>query len=165
MKTAIIYMSKHGTTEKVINIISAHLNQQNTDVFNLREESAPDLAMYDIIIIGGSIHAGMVQKRVKEFCINNLTTLLNKKLFLFLCCMEVGEKATVEFNNAYSAELRQHAVYTGLMGGECLMDKMNFFESILVKLIVGGPDKYPHLDDLEITAIVKQLNEISPEWN
>ena len=71
MKTAIIYMSKHGTTEKVVNIISDHLTLINTDVFNIRNVKAPDLIKYDFIIIGGSIHAGMIQKKVKQFCIES----------------------------------------------------------------------------------------------
>ena len=165
MKTAIIYMSKHGTTEKVVNIISKHLSQYNTDVFNLRNDKTPDISQYDFIIIGGSIHAGMIQKRIKEFCINNAGILLKKKICLFLCCMEVGEKATVQFNNAYSAELRQHAFYTGLMGGECLTDKMNFFERTLVKLVVGGPEKYPSLNDEAINTLLKQLDGFIPEMN
>lgn len=65
MKTAIVYMSMHGTTEKVVNIISEHLTQHDTDIFNLRNNKAPDLSKYDFVIIGGSIHAGMIQKRIK----------------------------------------------------------------------------------------------------
>ena len=165
MKTAIIYMSKHGTTEKVVEIISQHLAQYNTDIFNLREDKAPDINNYDFVIIGGSIHAGMVQKRIRQFCISNTDILLNKKVGLFLCCMEVGEKAKVQFANAFPEVLRQHAFYTGLMGGECLTDKMNFFERNLVKLVVGSPEKYPSLNDEAIETFLKQLDGFVPEMN
>ena len=165
MRTAIIYMSKHGTTEKVVNIISAHLSQQNTDVFNIRNDKTPDISNYDMVIIGGSIHAGMVQKKIKDFCINNISILSNKKVGLFLCCMEVGEKATVQFNNAFPVTLRENAFYTGLMGGECLTEKMNFFERNLVKLVVGGPEKYPRLNDEAIDELLKQLKELNPQMN
>ena len=165
MKTAIIYMSKHGTTEKVVTIISDHLKLQNTDVFNLRNDKIPDISSYDFIIIGGSIHAGMIQKRIKQFCIINKELLLNKKIGLFLCCMEVGEKALIQFDNAFPAELRQHAFYTGLMGGECLTDKMNFFEKSLVKMVVGGPEKYPALNDNAINTLLKELDGIMPTLN
>src|SRR5665647_1839513 len=112
MKTAIVYMSKHGTTAKIVKIISEHLTHQSYDVFNLRNDNTPDISGYDFVIIGGSIHAGMIQKRVKQFCINNTIILLDKKVGLFLCCMEVGEKANEQFNNAFPAELREHAFYT-----------------------------------------------------
>jgi menaquinone-dependent protoporphyrinogen oxidase len=165
MKTAIVYMSKHGTTEKVVKIISQHLNHQSYDVFNLRNNKNPDISGYDFVIIGGSIHVGMVQKRVKQFCINNATLLMAKKVGLFLCCMEVGEKATLQFNNAYPVELREHAFYIGLMGGECLTDKMNFFERNLVRMAVGGPEKYPKLNDKAINTLLQELDELIPKPN
>ena len=158
-------MSKHGTTEKVVKIISEHLTHRNFDVFNLRENKSPDIKGYDFVIIGGSIHAGMVQKRVKQFCITNSTILMSKKIGLFLCCMEVGEKATVQFYTAFPAELRVHAFYTGLMGGECLTDKMNFFERSMVRIAVGGPEKYPKLNDKAINTLLKEIDEFLPKLN
>lgn len=158
-------MSKHGTTEKVANIISEHLNLKSIDIFNLRNNKTPDISNYDFVIIGGSIHVGMIQKRVKQFCIVNTNVLLEKKLGLFLCCMEVGEKATLQFENAYPVQLRQHAFYTGLMGGECLIDKMNFFERNLAKLVFGDPGKYPKLNDKEINTLLLELDTFMPAAN
>jgi menaquinone-dependent protoporphyrinogen oxidase len=165
MKTAIVYMSKHGTTEKVVKIISEHLTRRSYDVFNLRYNKNPDISGYDFVIIGGSIHVGMVQKRVKQFCLNNASLLIAKKVGLFLCCMEVGEKATEQFNNAYPAELRKHAFYTGLMGGECLIDKMNFFERNIVRIAVGGPEKYPKLNDKAINTLLQEIDDMIPKPN
>ena len=165
MKTAIVYMSKHGTTEKVVRIISDHLASQSYDVINLRINKSPDISGYDFVIIGGSIHAGMIQKRVKQFCINNAFLLMAKKVGLFLCCMEVGGKATEQFNNAYPAELREHAFYTGLMGGECLTDKMNFLERRLVRAVVGGPEKYPKQNDKAINTLLQEIDEMIPKLN
>jgi menaquinone-dependent protoporphyrinogen oxidase len=165
MKTSIVYMSKHGTTEKVVNIISEHLTRQSYDVFNLKDNKNPDISGYDFVIIGGSIHAGMVQKRVKQFCVNNASLLMAKKVGLFLCCMEVGEKATLQFNNAYPVELREHAFYSGLMGGECLTDKMNFFERNMVRMAVGGPEKYPKLNYKAINMLLQEISELIPKLN
>lgn len=165
MKTAIVYMSKHGTTEKVVNIISEHLNLNRIDIFNLRNNKTPDLRNYDFVIIGGSIHVGKIQKRVRQFCIDHANILLEKKLGLFLCCMEVGEKANLQFENAFPAELRQHAFYTGLMGGECLIDKMNFFERSLAKIAFGDPEKYPKLNDEAINTLLQELDLLMPAVN
>ena len=165
MRTAIVFMSKHGTTGKVVNIISEHLIHQDYEVFNLRNTKTPDISKFDFVIIGGSIHIGKVQNNVKQFCINNIDTLLTKKVGLFLCCMEVGEKATEQFNNAFPAELRQHAFYTGLMGGECLIDKMNFFERSLVRMVIGGPEKYPKLNEKAINTLLQELDVILPNLN
>ena len=165
MRTAIVFMSKHGTTAKVVNIISEHLIFHEYEVFNLRNSKTPDISKFDFVIIGGSIHVGKVQNKVKQFCINNADTLLTKKVGLFLCCMEVGEKATEQFNNAFPVELRNHAFYTGLMGGECLIDKMNFFERNLVRMVIGGPEKYPKLNDKAINTLLQELDVILPNLN
>ena len=68
MKTAIIYRSHHGTTEKVANLIREAMGNVNTHLFNLKTDKNPDLSGYDQVIIGGSIHAGNIQNKVKEFC-------------------------------------------------------------------------------------------------
>jgi menaquinone-dependent protoporphyrinogen oxidase len=165
MRTAIVFMSKHGTTEKVVNIISEHLTHQDYEVFNLRNTKMPDIGKFDFVIIGGSIHAGMVQNKIKQFCMSCIDALLTKKVGLFLCCMEVGEKATEQFNSAFPEELRNHAFYTGLMGGECLTDKMNFFERNLVRMVIGGPEKYPKLDNKAISTFLQELDDFLPNMN
>jgi len=60
---------------------------------------------------------------------------MNKKLGLFLCCMEEGEKANEQFENAYPENLRKHATATGLFGGEFTFEKMNFLEKSIIKKI------------------------------
>ena len=72
MKTAVIYASSHGTTEKVATQIANEL--PNTDTINLKKQSKIDLDMYTHIVIGGSIHAGQIQG-VKAFA---------KTIWLFL---------------------------------------------------------------------------------
>ena len=42
-----------------------------------------------------------------------------------MCCMEEGEKATNQFNEAFPDELIQHASATGIFGGEFNFEKMN----------------------------------------
>lgn len=131
MKSVIIYSTKHGTTEKVANIINA-LSKEKAELINLKKSKSVDLSQYDRIIIGGSIHAGMVQKRIRKFCEAHMQELSQKPLGLFLSCME-EEKAQEQFNNAYPEELRKAAISTKLTGGEILLDKMNFLERYVVK--------------------------------
>jgi hypothetical protein len=51
------------------------------------------------------------------------------------------------------------------MGGECLTDKMNFFERRLVKIVVGDPDKYPKLNDKAINTLLQEIDEMIPKLN
>ena len=51
------------------------------------------MAAYGAVVVGGSVHAGKIQKSVRAFCDRNLETLKGKRRGLFLCRMEEGEKA------------------------------------------------------------------------
>jgi menaquinone-dependent protoporphyrinogen oxidase len=59
MKTAIIYASKHGTTEKVAQAIADKL-KKTTDVelFSLKKNPNPKISEFDMIILGSPIYAG-----------------------------------------------------------------------------------------------------------
>ncbi len=157
MKTVIIYISKHGTTEKVARIIADKLNSGETELINISKDKIKDIETFDRIIIGGSIHMATVHKKTKKFCESNKSILLTKTLGLFLCCMETGDKSIEQFKNAFSEDLRRHALGTALLGYEYNLDKMNFFERILVKKISGSKES---ISEIDYEAIVKFVNEL-----
>jgi len=159
MKTVIIYITKHGTTEKVAQLIADKLNADKTEFVNLNKENIIDIESFDRIIIGGSIHMASVHKKTREFCESNKSTLLKKTLGLFLCCMETGEKSIEQFENAFSEEIRRHATSTALLGYEYNLDKMNLFERILVKKISGSKKSISEIDYNGIAKFVNELEE------
>ncbi len=156
MKTAIIYSSTHGTTAKVAAQLSRLLEHQNIVILNLKENSNVDLVQFDTVIIGGSIHAGQIQMRIRKFCRANLLTLLEKKVGLFMCGMNQPEFEK-EFTNAYPALLAEHAVATCLPGGEFLFEKMNFFQRAIVKKNSGIKESVSHLDEEKVQAFANRL--------
>jgi len=157
MKTGIIYISKHGTTEKVARIIADKLNPNETELINISKDKIKDIETFDRIIIGGSIHMASVHKKTKKLCELNKNILLTKTLGLFLCCMEQGEKSIEQFENAFSEDLRKHASSTALLGYEYNLDKMNFFERALVKKISGSKES---ISEIDYDAIVRFVNEL-----
>lgn len=134
MKTAIIYASNHGCSEKCANILSEKLNS-DTLLINLENEQNIAFKSFDTVIVGGSIQAGYMHKKVTKFINNNLSSLTKTKLGLFICCMYEGEKAIEQFENAFPIELRNHAITQGYFGGEFDLDKMNAFEKAIVKKV------------------------------
>lgn len=134
MKTLITYCTTHGCTEKAALELKNAL-EENVDLINLKKNSSPDLSIYDRVIIGGSIHAGQIQKKVKDFCSKNLNDLKSKELGLFICCMEEGEKAEAQFAEAFPKALRQNAKATACFGGEFDFEKMNYFQKLIVKKV------------------------------
>jgi len=135
-KILVVYATTHGCAESAAQTLSSQLEGQVTLV-NLKKNSNPDLGPFSTIIVGGSIHAGQVQGRVKRFCQTNLQALSRKRLGLYLCCMEEGEKAEQQFAGAFPAELREHAVARGLFGGEFDFAKMNFLQRAIVRKVAG----------------------------
>ena len=100
MKTLITYCTTHGCTEKTATELKQFFGGEVLLV-NLKKEPVPDLSSFDRIIVGGSIHAGQIQKKVKDFCTQNIDVLKNKELGLFICCMEHGEKHESQLQDAY----------------------------------------------------------------
>lgn len=158
MKTAIIYSTSHGTTEKVCAIIRSKLNPNETIIYNLKEKPEIDFSMFDVVIMGGSIHAGNIQPRVKNFMQDNMNELVQKKVGLFLCCMNEPDFQK-QFEKAFPQQLREHASGKMIAGGEFLFDKMNFIERALVKKISGFKESVSKINLEEIDQFVFQLTK------
>jgi len=156
MKTGIIYISKHGTTEKVAKVIAEQLNCL---AINLHTNKNINVEDFDRIIIGSSIHMGSVNKKIKNFCEINEKKLMTKSLGLFLCCAEKGKKANEQLEKAFSKELLVHAKSIGLMGFEYNFDKMNFFERTIIKKVTGEKESISQIDSESITKFVKTVKK------
>ena len=117
MKTAIIYYSKHGTTERVTHLIGEKLTNK-VDYISLKECPRPDIRTYDRIILGTAIYAGSP----------------NRKITQFFCCMNEEQEAE-EMNKAFPEFLQRLSIPKAILGGEFQFDKMNFIERFLTKKI------------------------------
>lgn len=156
MKTAIIFATSHGTTEKVAQQIQSELGN-NAQLINLKGSKAVDLSQFEQVIIGGSIHAGMMQGKVRDFCKKNLVDLLQKRVALFMCGMNEPDFET-EFNNAFPELLRKHAITSKCIGGEFLFERMNFVERFIVNKISGVSQNVSKIDELKIMELVSDLS-------
>ncbi|PTN08678.1 flavodoxin domain-containing protein [Mangrovibacterium marinum] len=136
MKTAILYLSTHGCTINVAHRIAVKLGGE-VDLINLKNKPRVRLDDYDRIILGGSIHAGKIQKELRSFCERNLDKLTQKELGLYICCMYKGVQAEVQLRNAFPEALHRHAKAEAIMGGAFYFEKMNFVERFLVKKMTG----------------------------
>ena len=158
MKTIIVYASKHGTTEKVANILGDSL--KDVEVVDVKRVKDYNLRVFDAVIVGGSIHAGNIQSSIKMFCKDNVDLLLEKKLGLFITCMfEEKSKRVEQLNNAFSEELRKHSVALGVLGGEFLFEKMNFMEKLMIKIIAKTSKSKSSIDYDAIKKFVKDFKK------
>ena len=157
--TAIVYMSKHGTTQKVALLIKMRLEEENTIIIDLNEQKTIDLSQYERVIIGGSIHMGRIQKEIKAFCLKNMETLKWKELGLFLCCMHDGMEAVEQFNFAFPSELRAAAKSKAMVGYELHYDRMNFLDKAMTKRITGTAEFRSHINQEEVNRFVNELKQ------
>jgi len=156
-KAGIFYMSTHGTTEEVAKKIGAKLAHSEVELINLGTTDVVDLKKYNTVIIGGSIHLGVVQTKVSQFCKKWENELLNKNLGLFIMCKETGEVAMEQYNNAYSQTLREHASANAMLGFGLKFDQMNFLGEELVSKISGDFENTSHINYEAMNTFVEQL--------
>ena len=165
MKTAIIYVSKYGTTEKVAIAISEKISPKNEiQLISLKQMSNPDIARFERVILGVSIYAGQASKRMKEFCKTNENLLLEKTIGLFVCGMDPNkEKQETELKEAYPEQLLKNAIATGFMGGEFIFEKMNFLERLIIKKIAKTNSSVNRINWETIDEFVKKIALIDME--
>jgi len=157
MKSAIIYASKNGTTDKIVQKIKDIIGNGDVELINIKTKNNIDLFLYDQVIIGGSIHAGSIQKKIKKFCNKNIVQLIEKRLALFITCFHEGETAQMQLENAYSEVLLKNAISVKIFGGEMIVDKMNFFEKIIVKKVSGITKNTSKYNETEVVEFVDSL--------
>lgn len=156
MKTVILYKTLHGCTAKCAGLLKDQLTGE-VEIVELENAKKVDLNNFDAVIIGGSIHAGRIQKKVKQFCTDHADFLKGKKLGLYICCMEEGEKAVAQFDQAFAEDLRNHAAATGFFGGEFNFERMNFIQKALIKKIAHVEKSISKIRQESITEFAEQF--------
>jgi Flavodoxin len=154
-KVAVVFSTKHGTTEKVAQYIATLLGGDVT-LISLEDNKMPDLAAFDCIVIGGSIYAGKIRKKVASLCAQNLSVMQQKRVALFVCGMN-DKEYDAELRNAFPESLRSHAVWAGVVGGEFYIDRMNFVERFLIRKISGVTTFVSKLDFERIEELVTAI--------
>ncbi len=160
-KSIIIYTTQHGATERVAKLIKDNL-ADTPELCNLHKNK-PDLSAYNTVIIGGSIHAGKIQKRLIKFMQKKQDELLKKELGLYLSCMHTGETAENQFNENFPEPLRKHAKATSIVGGAFDFDRMNFMEKAIVKKVANVTNSVNKIDAKEIKKFIETMNNSNSE--
>lgn len=158
MKTIVIYATSHGCTRKAVDELAQKLSGEISTV-NLNENPSPTVNEFDRVIIGGSIHAGQIQKKVRHFCETRLDALSSKEIGLFICCMYEPEVAREELQNAFPEELHQMAKTEAIFGGEFNFEKMNFVEKMLVRKIAHVNESVSNIDHEAIDRFARRMDK------
>jgi menaquinone-dependent protoporphyrinogen oxidase len=158
MSTLIAYSSTLGCTEQCASKLKEDLGK-GVELIRISRRTKFNLEPYESIIIGGSIHAGMIQRSVYKFCENYLDILLQKQVGLFVCCMDPDADEKELIARAFPDRLVEHALASGFFGGELNIKKMNLLQKIMTRK-AARLQKEPEIDFQRILAFAKKMQEL-----
>ncbi|AOM83018.1 flavodoxin domain-containing protein [Salisediminibacterium beveridgei] len=157
MRNLIVYCSTHGTVKKIAEYIRDTIPE--TEIIDLEHQRARDIEEYDSIIIGASVHMGLLNRHIRQFVSRNETLLLEKKLGIILCCMHEDMQAQLQFENSFPETLRSHATATAMPGGELQFSKMNYLQRMIVKKVTGTDQDQFTLDHQIIESFIQKMKD------
>ena len=135
MKVLIAYRSRYGATQSCAGALARKISG-DTVVHDLRARGRPSLGEFDVILIGGSIYGGKIQREVVSFCEQEREPLLSKKAGLFISSFYTGERGMAQLQEAFPPWLSAHAFARELMGGNLSLEKLSLLDRILVRSLV-----------------------------
>ncbi|MCC0629222.1 flavodoxin domain-containing protein [Clostridioides sp. ES-S-0108-01] len=137
MNTIIIYSSKYGCTKDCANILKNKLSDNVTIVDINDNNTKIELSEFDAIIIGSSIYAGLVSKKIRVLCNDNIELLNKKQVGIFICC-GFSEQSDKYLKSNFPSSLLESANAIGIFGGEARLEKMNFLDKLIMKSVTKG---------------------------
>jgi len=157
MKTLIAYSTTLGCTEQCASKLKEEIGE-GVDLYRISRRRKINFDQYSTVIIGGSIHEGMIQHAVRKFCEDNLKTLLKKEVGLFICCVDPGESEDELLKTVYPDELLSHALAKSYFGGELNFKKMNLMQKIMTRK-KERLEVMPEIDFDSILLFAEQLQQ------
>lgn len=138
MKTLIIYRTKYGTAAACARTLLEKIGG-DTVLADLADARDVNVREYDVVLVGGSIYAGKVQRAVVSFCEKNRSALLQRKVGIYLCCLYQGEDALMQLQSAFPDWLLAHSFARVLPGGEIHYAKLTLLDRLLVRGLPHPP--------------------------
>ena len=130
IKILIAYQSKYGSTKQYAEWIH---NEINGDLVNIENGDKPDLARYDIIIIGGSVRVGNIV--IAPFIKDNWSVLEGKKVILFTTSGTPPQHPKIRsiYEKSLPAEIRKEIKYFPLHG-RISRENLSLFDKFLIAI-------------------------------
>ncbi len=131
MRILIAYASKNGSVKACVERLQTALKGMDVTVADLALDR-PSLEEYDTVVVGGSIRFGRLLSPVKTFLAEEESTLLQKRLCLFLCC-GLAHEYEYYHERVFSTPLREHAYQDLYFGGSLRTDGLKLFDKLVVR--------------------------------
>jgi menaquinone-dependent protoporphyrinogen oxidase len=130
MKALIVYASSGGTSKKCAEYLSSKL--PGSEIKDIAS-GAPDMTLYDTLIIGGGIYAGKYNGKLRKFIKKNEKAILEKNHAFYLCCLDPEPEKYLVKN--LSKEMTSTALATDGFGGETEPDRAKGINKMMLKMM------------------------------
>jgi menaquinone-dependent protoporphyrinogen oxidase len=157
VKVLIAYRTRYGTAAECARSLVRRIAAESRLV-DLALVRKPDVSAFDVVLIGGSVYGGKIQREVTSFCEREREVLLKKKVGLFLCCLYRGEHAKAQLREAFPQWLHSHAFAAALPGGELRFGSLRLLDRLLVRGLPHPPGDVLLLDPQALEDLAAAVN-------
>ncbi len=133
MKILIVYASKTGTAASCAERLREELHGGNVTLADLEQEP-PDLAGYDVVVLGSSVRFGKARPRFREYLNEKREELLGIPHGFFLCC-GFGHEFERYSEAIFDGELGASAFAMLNFGGLLKLPNAGFFEKLFLRWV------------------------------
>ena len=130
MNILIAYASKTGTAADCAKRLKEELSGQNVTLADLERET-PDLAGYDVVVLGSSVRFGKARPKFREYLKAKGEELMGMSHGFFLCC-GFGHEFERYAEKAFDGELGKTAFATLNFGGLLKLPRASFAEKVFL---------------------------------
>ena len=158
LKIAIICATVGGTTLECAELLKRELKNQSVEIFEVGKNE-PNLASFDIVIIGFPIIMGKAAKSARKYIKENLEELKKAKTAYYMCC------GFIDCFDDYArkcipSELSDAAIDVACLGGSLDPTRFRGINKLVVKSvraeILGGGDNGDERKDMTLPTVLEE---------
>ena len=159
MKTLVLYDSRHGFTERCLDLLTGEL-PPGVDLWPLRRRpGTPVWAEYDSVVFGGPVYFGRFSPKLVRFLTRHVPALAGHRcLAAFVVSLSPRAAALKYLTMAVPAPLAGKPGHIACFGGGIVWKGLSWWEKALLKKSRGIETDVSNLDLGEIQALAAWLS-------